>query len=463
MQAKPLYLYNTATQRKEIFTPQNPPAVSLYVCGITVYDECHLGHGRVFIVFDVLVRLLQGMGYKVKYVRNITDIDDKIILRAEQEKVTWSEIATRYTHSMQDVFNKLGLAKPDLEPKATDYMEQMFDLIQKLIAKGLAYALPSGDVYYATEKFSGYGLLGHQNLEDLRVGARVALNTEKHSPLDFVLWKSSKPNEPSWTSPWGQGRPGWHTECAAMTRDLLGETLDIHGGGGDLCFPHHENERAQCEGVSGKPFVKQWMHVGFVQVDDQKMSKSLGNFHTLRDLMHLQDPEVIRYFLISTHYRSPLPFRLEALTQARQSLNTLYLALRDIPATTPMQHLPQEAAFFGALYDDLNTPLALTVLFEICHEIYHFKKTHPEKAAQYSATLKYWGSFLGILQQEPAGFLQSFVSADRQKEIQVLVAAREEARKQREYAKADSIRQQLLAEGVLLEDTPEGTLWRQAE
>jgi len=401
-----LHLYNTLTRRKQRFEPINPPAVSLYVCGITVYDLCHVGHARVMVAFDVLFRHLTASGYAVKYVRNVTDIDDKIIERAAEEGISTEDLTARYTAEMLADEKSLGVLPVTLTPHATEYVAHMVQLIEQLIALGNAYVADNGDVYYHVQSFSEYGKLSGKKPAELRAGERVAISTAKRDPLDFVLWKAAKSGEPSWSSPWGDGRPGWHTECAAMSMDLLGKTIDIHGGGVDLQFPHHENEVAQTEAVTGCDLANCWMHLGFVRIDDEKMSKSLGNFFTIQDVLQRYSGEEIRFFLISSHYRSPVNYSDVALDNARASLRRLYLALRPHPSPSQTELLaPYVEQFNAAMDDDLNTPIALAVLFELASEL----NRHAESAVhanEIAWTLKQLASRLGLLTQDPDDVLQ---------------------------------------------------------
>jgi cysteinyl-tRNA synthetase len=424
----------------------------MYVCGMTVYDYCHLGHARVLVVFDMVRRWLRASGYRVTYVRNITDIDDKIIRRAAENRETPGELTARFIRFMDEDAAALGVEKPDDEPRATQYVPEMVGLIERLEAKKLAYRSASGDVNYAVRHFPGYGKLSGKSLDELRAGERVEVDAAKEDPLDFVLWKRSKPGEPNWPSRWGEGRPGWHIECSAMSVKLLGERFDIHGGGQDLQFPHHENEIAQSEGATGKPFVNFWMHNGFVQVDREKMSKSLGNFFTVREVLAKYDPEVARFFILRAHYRSPLNYSDAHLEDAKNALSRLYIALKDSPEEPARVDWdePHARRFKEAMDDDFGTPEAVAVLFDLAHRI-----NAGEKAL--AAQLRALGGVLGLLQREPQAFLQG-----RQAEswISEAIAAREAARKRKDYAAADRIRAELLAKGILLEDAGGKTTWR---
>ncbi|MGI0117598.1 cysteine--tRNA ligase [Zooshikella sp. RANM57] len=452
-------IYNTLTREKSEFKPLQPRKVSMYVCGMTVYDYCHLGHGRVFVAFDVIVRYLRAKGYDVNYIRNITDIDDKIIRRAQEANEDWQQLVQRFIDAMDEDFAALGIGKPNLEPKATEHIGQIIAMVQTLIDKGMAYAADNGDVYYVVEKFAHYGQLSGKVLDDLRSGARVEVDEAKQNPLDFVLWKAAKPGEPSWESPWGKGRPGWHIECSAMSTCCLGNTFDIHGGGPDLKFPHHENEIAQSEAATGEKYANIWMHAGALRINDEKMSKSLGNFFTIRDVLADFPAEVVRYFLLASHYRSPINYSIESLKEAGASLERFYHGLRGL--TLPKaQESEFSARFYGAMDDDFNTPEALAVLFDMVREINRNKATQPEQAAQIAAEMKALGDVLGLLQQDPEAFFQQQTQDVDPQQVENLIEQRNAARKQRDFAKADEIRDQLLAMGVVLEDSREGTKWR---
>ena len=457
-----LKIYNSLTQKKEVFTPVVPGKVSMYVCGVTVYDYCHLGHARTYTAFDVIIRFLRSLGFDVTYVRNITDIDDKIIKRAEESKTDFSDIVSTFTRAMHEDFQAIGLLAPNVEPKATEYIPQIIALIETLIAKEYAYVASNGDVYYEVRRFKHYGCLAHRDLDKLESGARVEVNDVKRDPLDFVLWKLAKPNEPKWPSPWGDGRPGWHSECSAMSMGIFGETFDIHGGGKDLIFPHHENELAQAEAASDKPFVKNWMHAGFLQIDKEKMSKSLGNFFTIRDALGLHAPEVLRCFLISSQYRSPLQFSESALQQARQALERLYTALRDLPAADSLADTTFEKAFHAAMCDDFNTPVAMSVLFDLAHEIQRLREKDLNQAASLGALLKKCAGILGILQDDPWQFLQSGLKDNTiaAVEIEAKIQQRLQAKANKDWAEADRIRKELAALSIILEDNAEGTTWK---
>lgn len=459
-----LKIYNTLSKQKEIFKPIQPGKIDLYVCGMTTYDYCHIGHGRLYLVFDVVIRYLRSIGFTVRYIRNITDIDDKIITRAQERNIPFTELTAEFIQAMNEDFQHLNLISPTVEPRATDYIQQMIEMIQTLVKKGYAYIGETGDVYYNIEKFESYGCLSHRDMEDLKAGSRVEINDAKQHPFDFVLWKMAKPAEPSWDSPWGKGRPGWHIECSAMSLENCGETFDIHGGGPDLKFPHHENERAQSEAATGKTFVNYWMHIGFVQKDKEKMSKSLGNFLTIRDFLKQYHPEVMRYFSIMSHYRSPIDYAVENIDAAGKGLSRLYTALRGISLDIKPESKasPFEEKFEAAMNDDFNTPEAIAVLFEIAHEINRHRETDREKAIVLAGVLKKLGNTLGLLYSEPEVFLQNISGKTidlSPEEIEQLIKDRDQARKSKQWAESDRIRDELLAKGVSLEDTATGTLW----
>ena len=472
-----LKLYNTLTREKQDFRPIVPGQVRIYVCGMTVYDYCHLGHARVWLVFDMVTRWLRASGLDVTYVRNITDIDDKIIKRASENKESVEALTERFIAAMSEDAAALGVLKPDFEPRATEYIGQMQEIIRLLEQKGLAYLAPDGDVNYSVRNFPGYGRLSGKSLEDLRAGERVEIAPAKRDPLDFVLWKHARQGEPQWPSPWGQGRPGWHIECSAMSNTLLGKHFDIHGGGQDLQFPHHENEIAQSEGAHGNTFVNYWMHNGFVRVDNEKMSKSLGNFFTVREVLARYDAEVVRFFILRAHYRSPLNYSDRHLDDARQALARLYTALKDHDvAAGPMDwNEPHAARFREAMEDDFNTPEAVAVLFDLANEI---NRSGSRPAA---VLLKSLAGILGLLQRKPMDFLQGrqFVVVPpaqphhtgyppkveiglSSEKIDQLIADRIAARKAKNYAEADRIRKKMLDAGIVLEDTPKGTIWRRS-
>ncbi|MFN8894739.1 MAG: cysteine--tRNA ligase [Betaproteobacteria bacterium] len=456
----PLHIHNTLTRRLEPFEPLQPGQVRMYVCGITVYDQCHMGHARTNLTFDVVARWLRASGYAVTYVRNITDIEDKIIRRAVERGITIRALTDEMIAAMHRDFDALGLERPSAEPRATEYVPQMLALIDTLQARGLAYQARGGDVNYAVRRFPGYGKLSGKSLEDLRAGERVAVQDDKEDPLDFVLWKSAKPDEPAearWPSRWGPGRPGWHIECSAMGCALLGERFDIHGGGQDLQFPHHENEIAQSEGAFGHPFVNVWMHGGFLNIDDTKMSKSLGNFFTIAEVLEKFDGETIRFFTLRTHSRSPFNFADSRLEKSRSALRRLYTALDgvEVPEGAVDWTEPRAAAFKAAMDDDFNTPQALAVLFDLAGEL------NRTRDAATAALLKRLGGVLGVLQQAPRAYLQAGAALD-EAAIAVAIAARAAAKPARDFAEADRIRQELAGQGVLLKDSPQGTTWVRA-
>jgi cysteinyl-tRNA synthetase len=455
-----LQIYNTLTKEKAPLKTLEPNKVKLYVCGMTVYDYCHIGHARVLVSFDMITRYLRHLGYEVDYVCNITDIDDKIITRANENKEDFHALTSRFIDAMHEDEKKLNILPPDKEPKATDFIPSMIHIIEKLIKNNYAYVGQNGDVYYAVHKFEHYGALAHQTTDKLRSGARVAITESKTDPLDFVLWKLAKPNEPSWDSPWGKGRPGWHIECSAMSMDCLGEKFDIHGGGFDLIFPHHQNEIAQSEGATGHTVVDQWMHVGFVTINKEKMSKSLGNFFTIRDVLKEYSPEVIRYFMLTSQYRSQLNYSKELLDQAQSALERLYLSLRNIA----VPHLKSDiqntfiTKFHEAMQDDFNTPIALSVLFDLAREI---NKTQDEILA---GTLKNLGNLLGILEQDPEDFLkQNQHDVVAIEKIEKLILERNAARAEKNWAKSDQIRDELQLMGIIIEDAAGKTTWRKTD
>lgn len=450
-----LYLYNSLTRTKEEFVPIKPGKIGMYACGITVYDRCHLGHARTMVSFDVIIRFLRSQGYDVTYVRNITDIDDKIINRANERGVAIDELTAQYIAAMDDDAHALGVMPPDKQPRATGHIKHIIQLIERLIAKEHAYVSDNGDVCYQVDTFPEYGKLSHKDLDGLVAGSRVGVVKEKRSPLDFVLWKKAKEGEPSWSSPWGEGRPGWHIECSAMAIEELGEQFDIHGGGSDLQFPHHENEIAQSEGATGKPFANYWLHVGMLQVNNEKMSKSVGNFFTIADVLQDHHPEVIRYFLLSSQYRSTLNYTDENLLNAKKALTRLYQALKDAPkaATDDLDNAWVEQ-FNQVMNDDFNTPMALSVLFQLMHEV------NKNSTPVLLNTLKHLGSILGLLQSEPQAFLQTGLADDDKIRIDALIAERLQARAEKNWVRADEIRAELTQQGIELEDSPQGTNWR---
>ncbi len=471
-----LKVYNSLTRQKQQFVPIEPGRVGMYVCGMTPYDHSHIGHARVFVVYDVIRRWLQASGLEVRYVRNITDIDDKIIKRAHENGETIAALAERFIRYTDEDETALGVAKPDFEPRATQYIPDILRIIQELVDRGLAYQASNGDVYYSVRRFPGYGKLSGKSLEDLRAGERVEVDPAKQEPLDFVLWKSAKPGEPAWDSPWGKGRPGWHIECSAMSEHFLGSHFDIHGGGQDLVFPHHENEIAQSEGAHGHAFVNYWLHNGFVRVDNEKMSKSLGNFFTVREVLARVDPEVVRFFILRAHYRSPLNYSDQHLEDARAGLTRLYTTLRDTPPARVEIDWGNSFAerFKEAMDDDFNTPEACAALFDLASEI---NRTHSSSDA---GLLRSLAGLLGLLGADAVDFLQgrrdtavsvtgvqasaqlgtATVSTYSPSEIKQRIAQRAAARKAKNFAESDRIREELLAAGIVLEDGPGGTTWR---
>ncbi len=453
-----LKIYNTLAREKQQFFPIEPGKVRMYVCGITVYDFCHVGHARFMVVFDVVRRWLRACGFDVTYVRNITDIDDKIIKRAHDNNEPVDALTARFIAAMDEDAAVLGVEKPDFEPRATDYVGGMLDMIAMLETRELAYRANNGDVNYAVRKFQGYGKLSGKSLDELRAGERVEVDGAKRDPLDFVLWKHAKEGEPHWDSPWGKGRPGWHIECSAMSTALLGTHFDIHGGGQDLQFPHHENEIAQSEGAHQCTFVNYWMHNGFVRVDDEKMSKSLGNFFTVREVLAKYDPEVLRFFIVRAQYRSPLNYSDVHLDDARNGLTRLYTALKGldvVPGEIDWEE-PHASRFRDAMNDDFNTPEAVAVLFDLAGEL------NKSRSMAHAQRLKSLAALLGLLQRDPTAFLQALPAEGGldAKRIDELIAARTAARKAKNFAEADRIRKALTDDGVALEDTAQGTLWR---
>jgi len=451
---KTLFLYNSLTHEKEAFVPLEPGKIKLYVCGVTVYDYCHLGHARFLVCFDVIVRFMRELGYDVHYVRNITDIDDKIIQRAAERGITVDALTETFIHAMDEDARALHILPPNQSPRATHYIKPMIELIQRLMDSGHAYLAANGDVCFEVSQFEPYGKLSRKKMDDLLSGARIEIVEAKRSPLDFVLWKKSKPEEPAWDAPWGKGRPGWHIECSAMAIGELGEHFDIHGGGLDLQFPHHENEIAQSEAATQKPFANYWLHVGMLQVDNAKMAKSVGNFFTIQDVLKQHHPEVIRYFLLSSHYRSPLNYSADNLMQAASALTRLYQSIKNITLTQTTLDPSWEAAFHTALCDDFNTPEALAVLFQLSHEL----NRNPTPALAY--TLKYLCNLLGLMNESPDAFLQQGAGEIDTQWIESQITARNDARAARDFTKADNIRKALLVKGIVLEDNAAGTTWR---
>lgn len=458
-----LRIYNTLTRTKEEFRPIEPGHVRMYVCGMTVYDYCHLGHARVLVAFDVVARYLRSLGYRVTYVRNITDIDDKIIVRANENAEDFRALTQRFTEHMHEDCRALGVLAPDVEPRATHYIGPIVSMVEQLIENGAAYRGANGDVYYDVSTFPAYGALSDRRTEDLRSGARVEVDDAKDDPLDFVLWKASKPGEPSWESPWGSGRPGWHIECSAMSTSCLGHHFDIHGGGMDLQFPHHENEIAQSEAATGSKFVNMWMHNGFVRIDDEKMSKSLGNFFTLRSVLERYSAEVVRCFMLSSHYRSPLNYSEDHLRQADASIRRLYTSLRGFD----VEGVPDDdwlVRFRASMDDDFNTPEAISVLFDIAHEINRAREPEPDRARALAGTLRALAGELGLLEADADAWLhgESAGESPGDNEIEAMIAKRAEARTRRDWSEADRLRDELTAAGIILEDGARGTMWRRA-
>jgi cysteinyl-tRNA synthetase len=458
-----LTIYNSFTNKKELFEPIIPGQVRMYVCGMTVYDYCHIGHARVLVVFDVVYRFLKHLGYEVTYVRNITDIDDKIIDRARENGEETSHLTERFIRAMHEDADALGVLRPDMEPRATDTIEPILTMIDSLQQQEFAYQADNGDVYFAVSKFKNYGQLSGKKIDELRAGERVDVDAGKRDPLDFVLWKSAKPGEPSWPSKFGEGRPGWHIECSAMSNSLLGNHFDIHGGGQDLQFPHHENEIAQSESCNGEKFVNYWMHNGFVRVNEEKMSKSLGNFFVLREVLENYRAEEIRYFIISSHYRSQLNYSEEQLDNARAALQRLYAAMQDtnlveIPAKSEYQQ-----RFEQALNDDFNTAIAIAVLFDLARDINRAKAEQHDEQHALASLLRYLGGIIGLLQAEAESFLKSKPGQGNglsDTAIDELIEQRLQARTNKDWANADRIRDELEAAGIVIEDGPEGTRWR---
>jgi len=457
-----LKIYNTLSKKKEEFQPIDANQVGIYVCGMTVYDFCHMGHARVMVMFDVITRHLRRNFPSVKYVRNITDIDDKIITRAIENNEDIYSLTNRFIDAMHEDETSLGVLSPDIEPRATDSIGKMIEMIESLSNKGLAYQGTNGDVFYSVRKFTEYGKLSGKNLDDLMAGARVDVESHKKDPLDFVLWKKAKSDEPSWESPWGSGRPGWHIECSAMSNHFISNHFDIHGGGMDLTFPHHENEIAQSEGANDCKFVNTWMHVGFVNIDDEKMSKSLNNFFTIRDVLKTYDGEALRYFLISSHYRSPLNYSETNIESAQSALLRLYNAIKGLnhhSVNPELIEVDYETRFNAALNDDFNTPMALSILFEIAKQINIERTTNPKKASALSSQLIKLGNYIGILNHNADEYLKQG-SELSESEISKKIDQREAARNSKDFAMSDQIRDELLELGIILEDSANGTTWR---
>lgn len=460
-----LKIYNSLSREKAIFTPITPNQVNMYVCGMTVYDYCHLGHARVMVVFDMVARWLRASDYAVTYVRNITDIDDKIIKRANENNESINDLTQRFIDEMDADAEQLGIIRPDLEPRATNHIDGMIAMISTLIEKGFAYTADNGDVFYRVRNFEGYGKLSGKSIEDLRAGERVDVDTFKEDPLDFVLWKAAKPDEPSWDSPFGgpnqgKGRPGWHIECSVMSAAHLGAHFDIHGGGQDLQFPHHENEIAQSEATHNCTMANYWMHNGFIRVDDEKMSKSLGNFFTIRQVLKQYDAEVVRFFILRAHYRSPLNYSDKHLDDAKSALDRLYTALRGVAIENADNNIdwsqPYAATFKEAMNDDFGTPEAVAVLFDLANEV---NKTQSSETAQ---LLKQLAGVIGLLQRDPETYFKGDTAANSKLDVEAMIEARAAAKKAKDYAEADRIRETLTAAGIILEDTAEGTTWRKA-
>lgn len=472
---QPFVLYNSEQRKKVEFVPRKAGHIDMYVCGMTVYDYCHIGHARVMVAFDYIIRFLRSQGWNVKYVRNITDIDDKIIKRANENGESITALTDRFIQAMNEDAANLGCLEPDEAPRATEYIDQMQSMIGNLVEKGTAYPAANGDVYFQVEKFEKYGRLSGRKLDDMQAGAseRVDVEVEKKHPFDFVLWKHAKENEPAWASPWGNGRPGWHIECSAMSTCCLGNHFDIHGGGSDLMFPHHENEIAQSEASTGEQYVNYWMHVGFINVDGEKMSKSLGNFFTIRDVMEKFHPEVIRYFIVSSHYRSPVNFSDVALKEAKTALSRFYHSFKAYQAVygdKRVGNLDETLVerFNAAMRDDFNTAEAIAVLFEINKELNRaVKEDKAEQAAILYATLSHLTNILGLVHHNVDEFLKSDIGQDAlgltEEQIEDLIQQRQDAKKDKNFARADEIRQSLLDQGVVLEDTRQGTVWRRAD
>ncbi len=451
-----LQIYNTLTRQKETFKPLVPGKVGMYVCGMTVYDYCHLGHARVLVAFDVIVRYLKHKGYDVNYIRNITDIDDKIITRANENGESITELTERFIAEMHKDADALGVERPSAEPKATEHIEEIIKLNKTLEQKGFAYAAPNGDLYYAVRKFADYGKLSGKVLDELSSGARIEVDERKRDPLDFVLWKAAKQEEPHWESPWGIGRPGWHIECSAMTHACLGESFDIHGGGPDLKFPHHENEIAQSEAAHDASYANTWMHAGAVRVNDEKMSKSLGNFFTIREILEKYSAEVVRFFLLSSQYRSAINYSEDSLKEAQVKLERFYNALLGVEAGS-VENIDNEYSkrFHAAMDDDFNTPEAIAVLFDLARTI---NKSSGAEQAALAGQLRFLGNVLGCLQSDPKQYLQGGDTED-EAWIQVQIDKRAIAKDNKDFATADAVRDELLAKGIVLRDSAEGTTW----
>ena len=459
-----LKIYNNLTNQKETFTPIHPGKVKMYVCGMTVYDYCHIGHARVLVVFDVVYRFLKHLGYDVTYIRNITDIDDKIIQRANDNKEDFYALTERFIDAMHQDADALGVLRPDQEPKATDHIPAILNMINILIEKGFAYPADNGDVYFAVSKFKEYGKLSGRKIDELRAGERVEIDAGKRDPLDFVLWKKAKENEPAWSSSYGEGRPGWHIECSAMSTEMLGNHFDIHGGGQDLQFPHHENEIAQSECCTGEKFVNYWMHNGFVRVNEEKMSKSLGNFFTLRDVLKEYRAEEIRYFILGSHYRSPLNYSDEQLDSARSALSRLYTALLDTYPLDNPEPGEYQKRFETSMADDFNTADALAVLFDLARDLNRAKAENSDQINELAGILKYLANLIGLLEMDATEFLKSPTS-DKGLSDEIIddkINQRLQAKADKNWLLADQIRDELVAAGIVLEDSAEGTRWRRS-
>ena len=467
-----LKIYNTLTRKKDIFRPIHEGKIGLYVCGITVYDYCHVGHARVLVAFDAITRFLRSQDWDVNYVRNITDIDDKILNRAAENNEEYTQLTARMIDAMHDDERALAVLEPDSEPRATSHIDDIITMIQNLVDNHYAYRAENGDVYYRVKRFPNYGKLTNKNLDDLLIGARIEPDEAKEDPRDFALWKAATEDQTGWDAPWGRGRPGWHIECSAMSTSLLGETFDIHGGGPDLPFPHHENEIAQSEAATGKTFVHYWMHAGAVRVDDEKMSKSLDNFFTIREVLKKYHPEVVRFFLLSSHYRSPINYSEDNLIEARQGLDRFYQALRDFSEVAPLalaelKQNPWYQRFTESMNDDFNTREAFAAMYDLVRELNTAVRNEDSEASYLAAVLKTLGGVLGLLNADPDQFLQGVVT-ERQSDaagiaetlIVKLIAERDQAKGSKDYARADEIREELLDQGVVLEDSRDGTRWR---
>jgi len=462
-----LKIYNTLSSQKEVFTPIEENRVKMYVCGMTVYDYCHIGHARVLVSFDVITSYLRHLNYDVTYIRNITDVDDKIFARAAENGEDYRDLTDRFIAAMHEDEAALLVDSPDEEPRATAHMDQIIEMIQTLIENGFAYPAENGDVYYAIDKFDTYGKLSKRNTEDLLAGARVDVEKHKRNPLDFVLWKAAKEGEASWESPWGNGRPGWHIECSAMSTCCLGNTFDIHGGGPDLKFPHHENEIAQSEGATGEKYVNYWMHAGAVRVNKEKMSKSLGNFFTIREVLEKYPAEVVRYFLVSSHYRSQVDYSEDSLREAQAGLDRFYQSLRGLDLSySGLAELEQSYVdrFHTAMDDDFNTPEALAVMFDLVKELNICRKESSDRVKKLAVTLNTLGDVLGLLQGDAEEYFKQGGQSDGLSDdaIEALIVARTDARKAKDWAESDRIRDELLEQGITLDDAREGTTWRRA-